>query len=115
LPPAAPQGGGQRRIAVLLRQAESQRKAGRLTEPPGDNAFESYTQVLDLDPEHSQAEKELVKIGRINAANKVFLSADALLRGGAIDDARRMIETGLRINPDDERLLGLQRALDYTQ
>jgi serine/threonine-protein kinase PpkA len=115
LPPAAPQGGGQRRIEALLRQAESQRKAGRLTEPPGDNAFESYTQVLDLDPEHPQAEQELVKIGRINAANKVFLSADALLRGGAIDDARRMIETGLRINPDDERLLGLQRALDYTQ
>ncbi len=86
-----------------------------MTDPPGDNAFESYSRVLDLDPEHPQATQALVTIGRINAANKVFLSADAMLRQGAIDDARRMIETGLRMNPDDERLLGLRQALDYMQ
>lgn len=102
-------------MAALLRKAESQWKAGRLTEPSGDNAFESYSGVLDIDPEHPQAREALVKIGRINAANRVFLSADALLRQGAIEDARRMIETGLRMNPEDERLLGLRQALDYAQ
>jgi tetratricopeptide (TPR) repeat protein len=86
-----------------------------LTEPPGDNAFDTYSRVLDLDPEHPVAKEELVKIGLVNAANRVFLSADALLRQGAVEDARRMIETGLRMNPDDERLLGLRRALDYSQ
>ena len=110
--PTGPQVQGQPPIEALLRQAERQLKAGRLTEPPGDNAFESYNRVLDLDPENPEAEEALVKIGRINAANRVFSSADALLRQGAINEARRMIDTGLKMNPDDERLLGLRRALD---
>lgn len=114
-PVAEPKGGGQQQIAALLRQAERQWKAGRLTDPPGDNAFESYSRILDLDPEHPQAKEALVHIGRINAANRVFSSADTLLRRGQIDDARRLIETGLRMNPDDERLLGLKRALEYAQ
>jgi serine/threonine-protein kinase PpkA len=114
-PADEPKGRAQQDIEVLLRQAGSQWKAGRLTEPPGDNAFESYSRVLELDPEHPQAKEALVQIGRINAANKIFLSADALLRRGEIADARSLIETGLRMNPDDERLLGLQRALDFTQ
>ena len=112
---ADPQTNGPQVIETLLRQAEGQWSAGRLTEPPGDNAFESYSRVLDLEPEHGEAKQRLVQIGRINAANRMFLSADRLLRQGAIDDARRMIETGLKLNPDDERLLGLQRALDYRQ
>jgi serine/threonine-protein kinase PpkA len=99
----------------LLRKAESQWKAGRLIEPAGDNAFESYSRVLALDPDDQVAKQALVEIGRINAANKVFQSADALLRQGAMDEARRMIETGLKINPNDEHLLGLRRALDYGQ
>ena len=112
---ADPQTNGAQEIEALLRQAEGHWSAGRLTEPTGDNAFESYSRILDLDPEHREAKQRLVQIGRINAANKMFLSADGLLRQGAIDDARRMIETGLKMNPDDERLLGLQRALDYEQ
>jgi len=110
-----PKTDGPQAIEALLRRAEGQWKAGRLTEPPKDNAFESYSRILDLDPEHREAKQRLVQIGRINAANRLFLSADGLLRQGAIDDARRMIETGLKMNPDDERLLGLQRALDYAQ
>jgi serine/threonine-protein kinase PpkA len=104
---------GQAPIERLLRRARAQWEAGRLIDPPGDNAFASYSAVLDLDPEHVQARERLVEIGRINAANRVFSSAESLLREGEIDAARRMIETGLKMNPRDERLLGLQRALDY--
>jgi len=99
-------------IDSLLRLAESQWTAGRLTAPPGDNAFESYRRVLDLDPDHPQAKQKLMTIGRINAADRMFVSAETLLRQGDIGGARRMIETGLTINPDDERLLGLKRALE---
>ncbi|MGE5153526.1 MAG: protein kinase domain-containing protein [Bdellovibrio bacteriovorus] len=103
------------RIEELLRQAEVQWKAGRLTEPPGDNAFEKYSLVLELDPEQPKAKERLVEIGRINAAYRVFRAAESSLRQGEIDDARRLIETGLKMNPYDDRLLGLQRALDYKQ
>lgn len=102
----------QRQIATLLERAQEQFSAGRLTEPAGDNAFESYSAVLSLDPEQAVAKARLVDIGRVNAARKMFTAAEQALRSGAIDDARHMIETGLKINPDDERLLGLQRALD---
>ena len=102
-------------VEGLLRQAEAQFAAGRLTEPKGENAFETYNRVLSLEPENPQAKDGLVQIGRVNAANKLFMSADSLLRRGAIQDARRMIETGLKMNPNDERLLGLQRALDYAR
>jgi serine/threonine protein kinase len=113
--PADEQRDKRRSIAALLRQGEEQWKADRLIEPAGDNAFESYSKVLDLDSAHTEAKKRLGQIGRISAANKVFLSAESLLRQGEIDAARRMIETGLKMNPDDERLLGLERALDYEQ
>jgi len=114
-PPVDTQGNKRRSIAALLRQAEGQRKADRLIEPPGNNAFETYSKVLDLDPENTEAMERLVQIGRISAASNLFLSAEDLLRQGEIDVARRMIATGLKINPDDERLLGLKRALDYEQ
>ncbi|SDW70904.1 protein kinase domain-containing protein [Thiocapsa roseopersicina] len=108
----SPRESGQRRIDALLDKARDQWNAGRLTEPPGDNAFESYSRVLELDPENLRARQGLIQIGRVNAATRIFLSADALLKQGAIDEARRMIETGLRMNPDDERLKALQRALE---
>jgi hypothetical protein len=95
-----------------LDRATEQYAAGRLTEPAGDNAFETYSAILALDPEHAAAKERLVDIGRVNAARKMFTAAEQALRTGAIEDARHMIETGLKINPDDERLLGLQRALD---
>jgi len=104
-----------RSIAELLRRGELQWKAGRFIEPEGDNAFESFGKVLGLDPQNAEARQRLVQIGRISAANKVFQSAEGLLRQGEIDAARRMIDTGLMMRPDDERLLGLKRALDYRQ
>ena len=64
------------------------------------------------DPEHAVAKQRLVEIGRVNAANRMFAAAEHLLRNGEIEDARRMIETGLKMNPEDERLLGLKRALE---
>lgn len=100
------------RIDKLLIEAEEQWQAGHLTDPVGNNAFETYRSILNLDPGHTRAREKLVEIGRVNAANKAFLAADRLLRQGEIDDARRMIETGLKMNPDDKRLLGLRSALD---
>jgi uncharacterized protein HemY len=56
-----------------------------------------------------------LQIGRISAADNLFLSAEALSRQGKIAAARRMIATGLKMNPDDDRLLRLEKALDFAQ
>jgi serine/threonine-protein kinase PpkA len=111
-PGERPAGEAGRDIDTLLKRADEQWKRGRLTEPRGDNAFETYNRVLELDHQHPLAKQRLVEIGRINAADRLFTTADHLLRQGAIEDARRMISTGLKMNPDDERLRGLQRALE---
>jgi serine/threonine-protein kinase PpkA len=111
-PSGEPAGGAGRGIDALLKRADEQWQRGRLTEPRGDNAFETYNRVLELDPQHPLAKQKLVEIGRVNAANRLFTTADHLLREGAIEEARRMISTGLKMNPDDERLRGLQRALE---
>ena len=48
-PVSTGKGDRQKRITVLLRSAEADFKAGRLTSPPGSNAFANYNKVLALD------------------------------------------------------------------
>lgn len=104
--------GRTREIEALLQAAAVQWEAGHLTEPPGDNAFESYRRVLMLDPENTKAREQMVAIGRINAVDKVFRSAEHFLRSGRLDDASRMIDTGLKMSPGDARLLKLKQSLE---
>jgi hypothetical protein len=99
---------------IVRLPSSSEDRAG-LIEPRGDNAFESHRKVLDLDPENTEAKQQQAQIERINGANKAFLSAETLLRQGKIDAARRMIEAGLEMSPDDKRLLGLKAALDFEE
>jgi hypothetical protein len=46
----------------LLRHADEQLAAGQLTEPAGDNAWESYQQVLVLEPENTAAQAGLQRL-----------------------------------------------------
>ncbi|MEN8129419.1 MAG: serine/threonine-protein kinase [Pseudomonadota bacterium] len=45
----------QQRIDSLLEVAEVHILVGRLTQPPGSNAYEAYHMVLEIDPENSHA------------------------------------------------------------
>lgn len=54
----------QERIEHLLSVAEVHAAIGRLTEPPGSNAYEAYKMVLEIDPENAQAKRALQKIER---------------------------------------------------
>ncbi len=49
-------------IASLLEKAERAFGALRLTTPPGDNAFEYYREVLNMDRGHAQAKEGLSRI-----------------------------------------------------
>ncbi|NEV63352.1 serine/threonine-protein kinase [Thiorhodococcus minor] len=96
----------------LLQRAEQRMREGKILAPPGDNAFELFRQLLSLDPENVQAKQRLVDIGRIRAADRILSVAEDKLRQGAIEDAQQLIRTGLKLNPEDERLIGLARALE---
>lgn len=52
------------RIEELLMAAGVDEQAGRIRTPFGNNALEKYQQILELDPDHSQAIHKLVEYGR---------------------------------------------------
>jgi hypothetical protein len=51
-----------RKVMRLLESAAAHLAIGRLTEPPGSNAFEAYTMVLEIDPDNEEARQGLDRI-----------------------------------------------------
>lgn len=58
------------KIGRLLEVAAAHLAVGRLTEPPGANAHEAYTMVLEIDPENETAKRGLSRIERLAAGNR---------------------------------------------
>ena len=55
------------KITRLLDIARAHLAVGRLTEPPGANALEAYTMVLQIDPDNEQAKLGLRRVGHLAA------------------------------------------------
>ncbi|MDX1605833.1 MAG: serine/threonine-protein kinase, partial [Candidatus Competibacterales bacterium] len=79
-PPAAPTP-----VAELLDRAERQWQAGQYTEPPDDNAFATYEQVLAQDPDHPLARSRLLEIGRQQLGRQYEDRARRLLAEGKLE------------------------------
>ncbi len=101
----------QDQITQLLEQAQRQWQNAQLTEPPGDNAFESYRRVLELQPQHKEARDKLVEIGRIRLGRQYQTKAIQLLQAGALEESLAKIKTGLRVAPNYAGLLELQKQV----
>ena len=59
----------QRRIARLLEVAAAHVAVGRFTEPPGADAHEAYTLVLEIDPDNETAKQGLGRLEQLAAEN----------------------------------------------
>ncbi|QBQ55378.1 AAA family ATPase [Nitrosococcus wardiae] len=59
---APPQPSQAQQIALLLARAKQQEAAFKLTTPEGDNAYESYTKILKMVPNHPEVAKGLQRI-----------------------------------------------------
>lgn len=105
----------QRQIGVLLAEAQRQWQAGKITGPEGDNAFESYLQILKLEPDNTEAREKLVEIGRIRLAIQYQKEAEQLLREGALQESLLKIDAGLRMAPDFPALLQLREQVRARQ
>jgi serine/threonine protein kinase len=94
-------------VEELLRKAEQYLANSRLSEPKGENAFELYQQVLNLEPEQAQAIQGLHKIAENYAqrAERESNSAKALL----------WVNKGLKVLPTHAALLNLQKVLTAPQ
>ncbi|AUI69143.1 serine/threonine-protein kinase [Beggiatoa leptomitoformis] len=87
------------RIQTLLAQAEQQINALQLTEPIDDNAYNSYQQILILDPEQAQAKAGLLRIAE---------QYERMARAERQPEKRaHLIEKGLKVLPTHPNLLAL--------
>lgn len=106
-PPADPR---QVAIQTNLAAAQSAFDAGRLMEPPGDNALHFYAQVLKDDPQNATA---LAALDRI--AESFIEQAENFMVEGKPDEAAAALENVRRVQPDHRRLRFLDTQLRKEQ
>ncbi len=101
---AVPSSNNEQNIEKLLSQAATAVKEYRLTKPKNNNAYDYYQQVLELQPRH---EKALEGITSIADAYADF--AERKFDQYEYKAAKKYVQRGLTIQPDNTRLLGLQK------
>ncbi|MDG4552814.1 MAG: hypothetical protein P9E24_00995 [Candidatus Competibacter sp.] len=96
----------EREIASLLEQADAHVQAWRLTTPAGNNAHETYRQVLKLDAGNAQAQAGLQRI-----AESYLQLAQQRRATGALQDSLTFIDKGLEVVPEHAELLRLREEV----
>ncbi|NJN45698.1 MAG: hypothetical protein HC808_03540 [Candidatus Competibacteraceae bacterium] len=100
------EGEQQQRITQLLEQAEQQIEQLRLTSPADNNAYQTYQQILELDPDNEQAKQGFQKIG-----DRYLKLAERYQRNGSLPASLNTIDKGLGVAPDHPELLALRKAV----
>lgn len=90
-------------VAALLGRARQQIEDSLLTQPEGNNAFESFQQVLALDPLNVEAQQGLRDI-----ADRYVGLARYRLQRERHAEALEMADKGLAVVPDHDQLLVLK-------
>ncbi|MGH2620043.1 MAG: hypothetical protein ACRDHG_05660, partial [Anaerolineales bacterium] len=96
-------------IRGLLGKAEQQLVASRLTAPKGDNALETYQEILALDPGNARGRDGLETIARHYHA----LGQDRQ-RAGDLQAALAFVDEGLKVQPEDGGLIARKKAIQAT-
>ncbi len=94
----------QRHLSNLLNQAPQQLQALHLTEPAGDNAYETYQQVLKLVPDNQEANRGLVQIA--DEYERL-----ARIKRESLQNNLALIDKGLDVSPTHAGLLALRHTL----
>jgi len=97
-------------VTRSLEKANSQFSNDRLTQPAGNNTYESYQQVLKLDPRNQQALLGLQKI-----VDEHLLLAQQAKDQGQIEKSLQLINAGLSINPWHKKLERLKFEVKLAQ
>jgi serine/threonine protein kinase/tetratricopeptide (TPR) repeat protein len=93
----------QAEVEEFLRVAQGQLDEGKLIEPQSDNALESFTQVLNRQPDNSAAINGLAQI-----AAQFTSQANEALKREEFAAALKLADSGLLAMPDNAELLAIQ-------
>ncbi len=97
----------QKKIQGLLVKANERIASLRLTKPPRDNALYFFREVQKIDPGNTEAQRGLRKI-----ADRYATLAEKEMNRFRYDDARRFIDTGLKVDPRHKKLLMLKTEVN---
>jgi serine/threonine protein kinase len=97
----------QEKIQELLIKANECIASLRLTKPPQDNARHYLREVQQIDPDNVEAQRGMRKI-----ADRYVGLAEKEMSRFKYDNARRFIETGLKVDPHHKGLLNLQTEIN---
>jgi hypothetical protein len=95
----------QAKVADMLEVADVHLLVGRLVDPPGGNAIESYQKVLEMNRGNPRA-----IAGLQNIADRYLEMAQDRIRQGDRKKGMDYIRTGLKVRPNHPGLLELQQA-----
>ncbi|MEZ5594729.1 MAG: hypothetical protein R3F53_30270 [Gammaproteobacteria bacterium] len=101
---------GEQKIAELLATAEAHLAKLNLTTPKGNNAYDTFREVLKLDPDNSAARKGLQTI-----VNRYRSWAVSQRDQGKFSRSLNNIDKALRVDPDNRELLALRQAVQDQQ
>lgn len=86
--------------------ADAALAAGKLLEPPGENALDLYRSALSIDPKNTRAQA-----GIENVANKLLEKAETALGAEQLEAAVTALEQARDVSPDSSRLKFLDGQL----
>jgi tetratricopeptide (TPR) repeat protein len=95
------------KIDDLLIKAQQQFEVQRLTQPVGDNAWETYQKVLQLDPSNQRAREGFQIIAR-----RLESMARGKQQEGDLPASLAIVEDGLRVWPNHSGLLALKEEIN---
>lgn len=93
-------------LEFLSHKAQAQWSENKLTTPAGDNAYETYQQILTLD-----SSNELAKTGLEKIVKHYENLARVTQEQGNFAQSLEIIKQGLFVMPNDPRLLMMQREI----
>lgn len=85
--------------AKELALADAALAAGKLLDPPGENALDLYRSALSIDPKNAHATQ-----GIDNVANKLLEKAEAALTAEQLEAAITVLEQARDVSPNNPRL-----------
>ncbi|ARN74560.1 serine/threonine-protein kinase [Oceanicoccus sagamiensis] len=93
-------------LATLFAQADEHFDRDRLIKPEGNNAKETFEQILEIDPDSTAARQGLKKI-----TDRYLVLAESSRKKRAYRNAQSMVDNGLSVEPENAALLALQETL----
>ena len=93
-------------FAAQLAAAAQASADGRIVEPAGDSAIDRYAAILEQDPAHAQASRELDAL-----LTELFAEIEWALLEGAVDDAAAIAAHVRRVRRSSGRLIFLEAQI----